>query len=338
MVQSPQAMFLHDEIQRQPTEVQRILSSPIDQALNPDRPIRFIGIGTSLHACRVAEFWLREATGDQINVRAEEAHYFALHGTITPETQIVVVSHRGTKRFPNEVLLRARAVGSRTIAITSDSKASPTADYVLRTCSPDKSSTHTVSYTSALAVLARLVMNTLPKESEDLRVALQDTPRQMRFGLQLAIPDEVRNALVHSSRVLVTGFGIDAITADEAALKLKEGTYKWADSLTTEFALHGPPASYDDTLCALLIQPTADDGGRAQTLESVLRSVGAYAWTVGVEGFVRTAECHALARPFITVLPFQQTVANVADDMGTNPDSIRTDTEPWKTAMTSFQL
>ncbi|MCG8479763.1 MAG: SIS domain-containing protein [Spirochaetales bacterium] len=327
------------EVSRQPEEVERILSSAHTHALDPRRPIRLTGIGTSLHACRVAEHWIRDITDDAADVRAEETHYFSMYGTITPETQIVVVSHRGTKKFPKLALEKGRACGADTIAVTADSEVVPTADVVLRTCSADRASTHTVSYTSALAVMAQLIANTFGKRGRTFMQALHGVADSMRAALGTEIPDGVIERSCAAQRILTVGFGVDAVTADEAALKIKEGTYKWADSLTTEFALHGPPAAYDATLHAFVIEPNVDDLGRTRILESVLSRLGASATTIGTSGAdITIPDCDPLSRPFVAVIPLQSIVGTVACRLGTNPDTIRTDTPPWSEAMTSYEL
>ena len=327
------------EVSRQPREVARLLSSPHSYALDPRRPIRLTGIGTSLHACRVAEHWIRDITHDTANVRAEEAHHFAMFGTITSDTQIVVVSHRGTKKFPNLVLEKGRASGATTVAVTADSEVAPSADVVLRTCSPDQSSTHTVSYVSALAVMAELIANTFGDAGRTFLQSLHGVADLMSTALRADISDHIVASACAAQRILTVGFGVDAITADEGALKIKEGAYKWTDGLTTEFALHGPPAAYDASLHAFVIKPVIDDGGRTQILETVLSRTGATTTTIGASGAdIAIPECTTHARPFLAIIPLQMIVGKMADRVGSNPDTIRTDTPPWSVAMTSYEL
>ncbi len=327
------------EVSRQPAEVERILSVEQSHALDPDRPIRLTGIGTSLHACRVAEHWIREITGDGADVRAEEAHYLSIHGSITAETQIVVVSHRGTKTFPNRVLEKGRAHGAATVVVTADSEVAPRADIVLRTCSADQSSTHTVSYVSALAVMSQLIANTFGARGRTYMRSMQGVADVMRTALQTDIPDRIIERACAAERILTVGFGIDSITADEAALKIKEGTYRWTDSLTTEFALHGPPAAYDESLHAFVIEPNVDDDGRTHTLETVLSQIGASVTTIGTSrADIPIPNCDPPVRPFVAIIPLQLVVGKMADRLGTNPDRIRTDTPPWSHAMTSYEL
>lgn len=327
------------EVRRQPKELSRIISNPHQCVLETNRPIRLFGIGTSLHACRVAEFWFRQLGGEAIDVGAEEAHYPAIHGHFDPSTQVVVVSHRGTKRYPNAILERARAAGCQTFVVTADSEIAPEADTVLRTCSPDLASTHTVSYTTALAVLAQLVINSLGESASDFERTLKSVPDETQNSLDKDIPEEIPTMLARAERVLVTGFGIDAVTADEAALKLKEGTYKWADSLSIEFALHGPPAAYQEGLVVLPIRPDIDDGGRTDCLCSLLSELNVRYSSVGTDNsHLRFSSSATLTRPFTSIIPLQRLVGLVAPQVGANPDTIRTDVSPWSGAMKNIPL
>ncbi|MDX8053971.1 SIS domain-containing protein [Lentzea sp. BCCO 10_0798] len=321
-------------VAQQPDVVASLLGTGLP-ALDPDRPIVFTGIGTSLHACRIAAAWTRIVTGGRVRPAALDAHDLALTESVQPSDQVVVVSHRGTKRYPNEVLARAREAGAATIAITGAGVNSPVADAVVRTCPQEKASTHTVSYTAALAVLGSLVAQTF--DSADLAKALADAPEAMRQTLPLPLPSDAVNAVVTGTPTLVTGTALDAITADEAALKLKEGTYRWAEGLHTEFALHGTPAVFSSSTAAFLIG-SPDDGGRTADLRGLLDTLGATTFTVSETGDVRFAETHPLARPLVTVLPFQRLVSAAAGLLGANPDLTHLEAEPWAGAIKAVQL
>ncbi|QTR04057.1 hypothetical protein J7S33_03430, partial [Saccharothrix algeriensis] len=94
----------------------------------------FTGIGTSLHACRVAAAWTRIATDGRVRPAAIDAHDLALGESVQPADQVVVVSHRGTKRYPNRVLAAAREAGASTIAVTGAGVDAPVAAAVVHTC------------------------------------------------------------------------------------------------------------------------------------------------------------------------------------------------------------
>src|SRR5215207_6247679 len=116
-----------------------------------------VGIGTSYHAARIGEHLFREYGGG-IDVRAVHSFDFALFGpNLAPVDCVVGVSHRGTKRYTARALERAREAGCRTALVTGNGgMVSVEADAVFRTVAQERASAHTVSYTTAVSVLANL--------------------------------------------------------------------------------------------------------------------------------------------------------------------------------------
>jgi glucosamine--fructose-6-phosphate aminotransferase (isomerizing) len=327
------------QVAGQANAVAEALRSVEPPALDSERPLLFAGIGTSLHACRVAAYWTAELTGGRLRPVALEAHELALHGQLHPGDQIVVVSHRGTKRFPNELLARAREAGATTVAVTGWGAANPAADFVLRTCPDERAGTHSVSYLTALAVLGKLVARLLGGEAAAFAKALDAVPLAIAETLAEPAPTEAAERLDNRGPILVTGFGIDEITAEEAALKLKEGTYLWAEGMSQEFALHGTPAVFEPRAAALLITPGREDGGRFPELRSLLLELGLEVITCGTGvADLHFAEVDYLLRPLVAIVPLQKLVGELARRRGSNPDAIRGDEAPWSTAVPKVRL
>ncbi len=329
-----------DQMRSQPAAVEAVLDATPVPRLDPGRRLVLSGIGTSLHACRVASYWAAELSGGRLQVPALEAHELALHGRWEPGDQLVVVSHRGTKRFPNELLARAREAGATTVLITGLGPEDPPGTQVLRTCADERAGTHTVSYLSALAVLARLVSRALGDPSPGFLDALARVPEALRETLAMKIPAELAGKLSGRGPVLITGFGIDAVTAEEAALKLKEGAYLWAEGMSEELALHGTPAVLDARSAAIILQPGREDGGRAPQLQALLEELGLLVLTCGPEpgadlGF---ATVDYLLRPFVAIVPLQRLVGELARVRGSNPDTIRAEESPWREALVRVRL
>lgn len=316
--------FLYDEqVAAQPDAVAAVLLRDIP-ALDPLRPVIFAGLGTSLHACRVAAAW--HATSGY-GALAVDAHELALSLPIRRSDQVVSVSHGGG-RFAAAVLAKARAVGALTIAVVGEGARKPVADHVLRTCPEERAGTHTVSYLTALATLGLLLRD------RHLTAALRSVPALLREALELAAPVDAAQRLVGREPVLVTGFGLDAITASEAALKLKEATYLWAEGTSVELALHGPPAAMRAGMGAISLTPAQDDGGRTEALRAVLGKLAVETVTCGSDDEeLRFPGCDPLVRPLIAAVPLQRLAAAIARLTGTSPDTIHRGLEPWKSAM-----
>src|SRR5215213_8873955 len=115
------------------------------------------GIGTSHHVSLVGEHLMR-AYGGGSDVRAVHSFDLALYGPeLRQEDCVVAISHRGAKRYTALALERAREKGCPTALITGEGGGGEgRADAVFRTVAQEQSSAHTVSYTTAVAVLASL--------------------------------------------------------------------------------------------------------------------------------------------------------------------------------------
>lgn len=290
--------FVFDEqIASQPDAVQAVLDRPAPPLLDLAQPLIFAGLGTSLHAARVAAAWAG------FPAQALDAHELALRLPIPRGTQVIVVTHGGKGPFAAAVLRKAREAGARTFAVVGEGAPEPAADVVLRTCAQERAETHTVSYLTALAVLGRM-----------LGVQLSEAPRLLREALALPAPLDHARLLASCGKLLVTGFGLDAIAAAEAALKLKEATFKWAEGLAVEQALHGPHAALRSGMGAILIPPARDDGGRTQALRAVCekRKVAV------VEPQI--PQCDEPLRPLIAAVPLQRLTAEIARLCGGDPD------------------
>ncbi|MGH7642176.1 MAG: SIS domain-containing protein [Candidatus Dormibacteria bacterium] len=334
------ASFAFDEqVAGEARAVAAALSSVEVPILDRDRPVLFSGIGTSLHACRVAAYWTAELSGGRFRPAALEAHHLSLHGHFRPGDQLVVVSHRGTKRFPNELLARARAVGATTVNVTGWGNGSPGGDFVLRTGPDERAGTHSVSYLTALAVLGKLVTKLIGSEADSFASALAAVPDAIERTLEEPVPSEAAQRLDRREPILVTGFGIDEITAEEAALKLKEGTYIWAEGMSQEFSLHGTPAVFEPRSGAILIMPGRDDGGRVAEVHSMLLELGVDVLTCGSEpADLHFAEVDYLLRPLVGIVPFHRLVGELARLHGSNPDTIRAEEAPWSSAVPKVKL
>ena len=330
---------LDDQIASQSEAVHNLLARVQVPTLDRQRPVIFTGIGTSLHACRVAAHWTTELSRGVLRPAVVSAHELTFSNLIQTGDQVVVVSHRGNKRFPGEVLTKAHSAGATTIAISGEETKQIPADVVIRTCPGERSGTHTVSYVTALAALGRLVARLIGPSGEVLTSALDRVPAAIADTLALSAPVAQAERLVGREPILVTGTGLDAVTGQEAALKIKEATYQWAEGMQIEQALHGPPAALRAGMGAVTITPAGDDGERTQTLRTVLKDLQVEALTCGNQNEdLRFAPVHPLVRPLVAIVPLQRMVAEMARIRGTNPDVIHRDVEPWNTAMGRIAL
>lgn len=334
-----------DQIAAIPHAVSESLAREVP-ALDPGRPILFSGIGTSLHAARVAATWIIRLSAGRVRPHAVDAHDLGTGAVpIAPGDQVVVISHRGTKLFPNAALARAREAGAATIAIVGQSAPEQVADHTIRTCRNESAGTFSVSYLASLAALARLAAP-FETSGDSFARALPALPEALERTLAMEVPEDAVQALAEAHPVLVVGFGDDFVTAQEAALKLKEGAWIWTEAMSPEFALHGTPAAFHPEMGAVIIEPDMDDRGRSALLRAVLGRLGLR--PVLTCGSARDgAEAptlpfapapHPLLRPMLAILPIHRLTAELARLRGTDPDTLHGHREPWKTIMTGVRL
>jgi glutamine---fructose-6-phosphate transaminase (isomerizing) len=327
------------QVVSQPRAVSRALAQTDAPRLDPDQRLVFTGVGSSLHACQVAAFWVTAVTAGRVRPAVVDALELTISGGVGWGEQLVVVSHRGTKRFTNDLLAKAHGAGVRTVMITGNGAADPAGDVVLRTCDDETASAHTVSYTTALAVLGRLVSTLEGPRRLELIEALEVAPAGMRDTLALPAPSETARRLRGIEPILVAGSGIDAPTASEVALKYKESTFSWAEAVGMELSLHGTPACYRSEMAGLIIRPAHDDGGRARELAQLLRALQAPVFEIAADGGdIPFADTPVLSRPLVSVVALQRLVGEVAELQGGDPDSTRAATEPWASAIAGIQL
>jgi len=327
-----------------PSAVRHMLSGTELPRLDAARPIIFCGIGTSLHAARVATGWITSLTKGQVRPFAIDAHDLGTGvAPVVAGDQVVVISHRGKKLFPTASLQRAREAGAAmTIAIVGQGAPAQQADVTIRTCPNETAGTFSVSYLASLAILARLAAP-FEQEGHAFADALPGLPDLLERTLLLPLDTQMIAQLSDVQTLLITGFGNDLPTAQEAALKIKEGAWMWTEAMSPEFALHGTPASFHSGMGAIVIVPDHDDGGRSAVLRGVLSSLG-LACVLTCDGTSTNANLpfvapmHPLLRAFHAILPFHRLTAELARYRGTDPDTLHGHREPWKTVMTGLRL
>ena len=329
-----------------PGTVRGVLDAEIDIELDPRRPLIFTGIGTSLHAARVASDWVALLSKGEKRAFAIDAHDIGAGATpISKNDQLVCISHRGKKIFPTAAQAAAKRAGASPIIAVVGEAAPPqsSADVTIRTCKNETAGTFSVSYLASLVVLAKIVAAYLPNESKEFLASLNGLPAALTRSLELKPGMNHVQALSRAQPIIISGFGQDTVTAQEAALKIKEGAWLWTEAMSPEFALHGTPASYRPEMSAIIIMPARDDGGRSKLLKQVLLDLNlAHVATCDLEtngADLQFAEPpHPLLRPFVSIIPFHLLTAALAHVRQTDPETLHGHREPWKKTMTGLQL
>lgn len=279
---SAHPFFMFDHIGEQPAAIEEVLRRNADSvralaaALKPMESLTLAGIGTSLNAAMLGEYWIR-TTAAMRRVRAvnsfELAHYLP---PPQPGSAILTISHRGWKQFSARAIEDGRRAAVLTASICGQGprEGARAADHVLLTTEQEKSGAHTKSFTTALALLLKLAIAMAPAGDfrERIERELADTPARM--ARRIADPAQERAAAERFSnfrRLLIIGAGPDYVSAREFALKMKEATFTWAEALEVEEFLHGPIACADRETLAVLI---SSGGHGAERVAQAARALG----------------------------------------------------------------
>src|SRR5579884_3006611 len=254
-------------------------SIPTDVRLPEGARVVYTGCGTSFHAA-------------QTGGRAVQALEAVLD---PPDADVLVcISHEGETRLTLEA---ARAFDGDVWLVTGVAE-SPLASIASRVvvCTPEveRSWCHTASYTCAVATLAAL-------RGEDVAWL----PGAVEEALRAEVPAPAQ------PRVLIAGAGRDWPTAQEAALKLREGAWTPAEAYETEQLLHGYLAAVDEDVRAYVLEGSGRAQERALDAAAALQALGCETTLVPTR------------HPVVDVVFFQLLTLALADARGVDPDPIR---------------
>jgi glucosamine--fructose-6-phosphate aminotransferase (isomerizing) len=251
----------------------------VTQRLPAGARVVHTGCGTSFHAAQTGGWALQ-----------------ALDAAVDPPDAdvLVCVSHEGeteltlkaAERFPGAVWLVTGAPGSPLAKLADE--------VVVCTPSIETSWCHTVSYTCAVTAIQQL------------------------HGVDTAhLPDEVEAALAQAvsppaqEKVIVVGSGVDWPTAQEAALKLREGAQVDAVAYQSEQILHGYLAPVDGSYAAYVL--LGEPGLRQERAEEAAKTLEAIGCaTTRLPG----------GRPIPDIVFFHLLTLSLADARDVDPDSI----------------
>jgi glutamine---fructose-6-phosphate transaminase (isomerizing) len=326
---------MEEMIEAEPGLVAPILELPVAAQLAgwvataaaAGEPVWVVGCGTSEHAAMGGAAMLCEASGRPA-VRPRDAFEAALdpqQGGV-----LIAVSHEAGTRWTLAAAEAAAAAGAQVALVTGLPDRAPSGPLVLGTPLRDTSWCHTVGYVSPLLALHAVACH-LAGTAPDAAAA------RGAIDAVLARREELRAAaerIAGCERILAVGSGADEIGARELALKIEEGTHVPTTPLGLEKLLHGHlPAADERTGVALLrIDPRRAAEREART-EDALRAVGELGMPVATLAFDAPAGLPPVAGSLLTgALAVQLLTLELVHALGTNPDLIRREEEPYRLA------
>jgi glucosamine--fructose-6-phosphate aminotransferase (isomerizing) len=244
------------------------------------RRVILAGTGTSQHAAELGAMMLGQAG---LDTRWFPAASWARWSTgPRPGDALLVITHTAETAYAVRARADALTAGLPVVSITGAGRGWPEA---IETVPPEQSHTYTVSYTAALAVLARLAhqLGAADGSADQVRQAAAEV-RQV-----CADPDGDRVAVPARSLALV-GPGPWGVTAREGALKIREAARMLAEGFDSERFLHGAAVPLTSADGLVLLEPGADPDGMTAAL-------GDAAQQEGIPLAVLTAAPSAAAQP-----------------------------------------
>ncbi len=248
------------------------LSRPAASLAGAQRVI-LTGTGTSQHAAELGAMMLAGAGLDAHWYPA--AQWARWSPGPRPGDALVVISHTGQTAYAARARAEAIADGVPVITLTGTGRGWPEA---VETVPPEESETYTVSYTTALAVRARLAHDLgAPAGSAD---QVRQAAAEVRHLCAAPEGDQVP---VPARSLALAGCGPWAVTAREGALKIREAARLLAQGFDAERFLHGEAVPLTAADGLVLLEPAADPDGLTAAL-------GAAAGREGIPVTVLTQE------------------------------------------------
>ena len=355
--------FMYDAIVNQPEAMAQMLDRHAARArevaavLAAKRNIYIVGIGTSWHAVLVAEHWFRRFAGPNIQVQGWHSFEFCGYPPpLGPEDAVIIISHRGTKTYSFLALELAKEKGAYTVAVTSTDPGPrlQVADVSLHTVQPERSAAFTISYTTALTVLAMLAVEMGAALGGDgdvsqLRDRLLDVPAAVADVIDRQ--QDVQSVVEHYTdrqQFISVGWGPNTANAYEVALKIKETSASDCEGLQVEQLLHGPFCSVDDQCLVTLIAPPGPGYERSLDIARAAAAAGAPVWALVQEGDEELASLASasfamkplpeLWSPLSYVVPLQLFTYYLALSRGKHPDLFQQDNPRQAAARTHYGL
>jgi fructoselysine-6-P-deglycase FrlB-like protein len=301
---------MEEMILAEPSLVASIFASPeaVEAAewIRETETVVVAGCGTSEHAAM--------AGAALLGARARDA----FEASLDPQAEgvLIAVSHEaGTAA----TLAAIKATNARTILITARPEVDTGADLVVATPLVDTSWCHTVGYVSPLLALTAIA------GAADATTASRVIEGTLALRATFAAAARI---LGGCERLIVTGSGLDEITARELALKIEEGLHMPVTPLGIEKVLHGhlPAADSRTGMVVLRIDPRAAEQ-RDRRARDVLAAVAELDMpAVTIDGL---PEGHPLLAGAIALqlLTYELVLA-----AGTNPDLIRREDDAYRAA------
>lgn len=239
----------------------------LDLSLDPTsfERIQIVACGTAYYAGLVGEYLLEQLARIpvEVDVASEYRYRYPL---VDDKTLMIVISQSGETIDTLEALREAKKFGAKTLGVINAKGSSITreVDEVLYIhAGPEIGVASTKAYTAQVSAMLMLALwlgrarQTLDASAgTELIQGARELPRLVEAALEpdrVACIQKIAQKYSHARDYLFLGRGINAPTAFEGALKLKEISYIHAEAYAAGEMKHGPIALIDENMPVVVV-------------------------------------------------------------------------------------
>ncbi|MGC4190157.1 MAG: glutamine--fructose-6-phosphate transaminase (isomerizing) [Thermomicrobiales bacterium] len=330
------------EIAQQPGVISRLLDDRAETmalaaAIRDTRQVVFTGCGSAFFAARFGVSWLSAMAG-KAAFAIPSSEFAECMPMLGPETLVIALTQSGETADVIDAIALAQASGARVHAIVNVPY-STVARTVERTYLLHAGVEQSVLATkSFMAKLTRLLLaagevagyrdmveGDIRKAVSAISHLLDDRDIQARI-------DDLAARLASHDHVFLIGRGVGYAVAQEAALKLKEGSYVHAEAMAAGELKHGTIALIEDgTPCLIFGSGTGTAAQLANTAQELRARGGLTIGVGGMQGISESASYRETlgvfdcgdADPLVQIALAQVIAYRTALARGVNPDRPR---------------
>ncbi|MFN8509488.1 MAG: glutamine--fructose-6-phosphate transaminase (isomerizing) [Deinococcaceae bacterium] len=239
----------------------------LDLSLDPTsfERIQIVACGTAYYAGLVGEYLLEQLARIpvEVDVASEYRYRYPL---VDDKTLMIVISQSGETIDTLEALREAKKFGAKTLGVINAKGSSITREVdevVYIHAGPEIGVASTKAYTAQVSAMLMLALwlgrarQTLDASTgTELIQGVRELPRLVEAALEpdrVACIQKIAQKYSHARDYLFLGRGINAPTAFEGALKLKEISYIHAEAYAAGEMKHGPIALIDENMPVVVV-------------------------------------------------------------------------------------
>ncbi len=343
---------MYQTIHRQPADIRHVLddwsdASAAAAAIASAARLHIVGIGTSYHAALMGQWGFRSIG---VNARAISSYDFANYPAAFPlssDDVVLVLSHSGAKQYSLAAMEIGAAAGATVLSVGGTAAEHPGSTLILRTTERERSAAFTSSHTTAMAVLAQVVVAVAEGRGVD-GVA------QLRRAVE-ALPENIESMLAHEDdlealaracvdrQTYVVGGGPSEVAALEAVIKGREAAYVRIDGMALEQFIHGPMICLQEDDPVVLIHVDGGATARSREAYDLFTRLGASVAVFGsgfdsVEPEFAVPATEEWLSIILTTVPTQLLAWHMATLQKLDPDTFRTQVPRFKDAIGRISL